>query len=141
MRKAETLGVSVLRGTAEVTEDWPGPDGQWTAMAVWRQEPVGAALVGRRLESGEVFYDVVVCQHDEGEWHVVGSGGSSVDPTPTSLPAQAGVHWFFSQDIQLVQDDEEAYVWTAVGATSDGRPTLTGTIRQELDDELPIRPH
>jgi hypothetical protein len=80
-------------------------------MASWRQEPVGAVLVGRRHEAGEVFFDVVACKHDDDEWYALGSGGSSLRLADSPHFGPDKVCWFYSQDVVFEQENgEEAYV-------------------------------
>jgi hypothetical protein len=137
-RWAEDLAVSVLRGAVAVSEGWPVDAGQRLAMAVWRQEPVAAVLVGRLLDKDEVAFQVIVCQRDGDEWVAQGGGGSSVTPAYISYPANGNVRWFSTQDVVFCQDDdEEAYVSTVVGvAKPDNRPVLRGAVRQSADEPL-----
>lgn len=95
-------------------------------MAVWRQEPAGAVLVGRLLPEGEVRFDVVVCFHREGEWEITGGGGSSTGTVSTPFDKDEKIRWFFFQDVLFYdEDDEDGYVTTMVGVAAPGTEQLT----------------
>jgi hypothetical protein len=120
MDSAEDLAVPVLRGTVEVLHGWPVGD-RWAAMAAWRQEPVGAVLVGRRRKGGEVAFDIVACRRDGDEWYVLGSGGSTVEPAYIPHRETEKVCWFYSQQVVFEQENgEDAYVSTFVGVAAPG---------------------
>lgn len=161
MSIAEDLATGALRGAVEVVDGWPRSD-RWAALSVWRQESVGAVLVGRRGSEGEVRFDVLVCTRDGDGWDITGGGGSSVDPSPAFSERTDKVDWFYYQDVFFSQDDDEgAYVTNLVGVaapgvehltlvfadgaraevdiTSEDRLVLVGMVRPDADEDLSFR--
>ncbi|HVQ18444.1 MAG TPA: hypothetical protein VMT27_05345 [Actinomycetes bacterium] len=161
MGVAEDVATEALRGTVEVLDGWPGSD-HWAALTVWRQDSVGAVLVGRRVSEGEVRFDVLVGTRDGDDWEIAGGGGSSVNPFPGFSEKTDKVDWFFYQDVFFSQEDDEgAYVTNLVGVaapgveqltlvfadgarvevdiTSEDRLVLVGVVRTDAEEDLSFR--